>query len=86
MPQMKKAVITFDPERISQINIQAEGEVLAYIIREGLLGRPYAKERDINMRIIVRIWRWLWQPLTQPHLPATAAPSPWPAPALPDQE
>lgn len=42
MPQMKKAVITFDPERISQINIQAEGEVLAYIIREGLLGRPYA--------------------------------------------
>lgn len=47
MPQMKKAVITFDPERISQINIQAEGEVLAYIIREGLLGRPYAKERGI---------------------------------------
>lgn len=50
---IRKAIITFDPERIEQLDNQAEGAVLAYIIKHGLLGRPYAPERGIlNIEVL----------------------------------
>lgn len=46
--QLRQAIITFDPERIRQINVQAEGGVIAWALKCALLGEDYARERGIE--------------------------------------
>lgn len=44
---MKQAIITFDPDRIAQLDLQAEAHSLAWIIKQALMGNDYPKERGI---------------------------------------
>lgn len=44
---MKQAIITFDSDRIAQLDLQAEAQSLAWIIKQALLGNDYPKERGI---------------------------------------
>lgn len=46
-PVTRFALVEYDPIRLSQLDIQAEGMVFARMIREGLLGRDHAHERGI---------------------------------------
>lgn len=48
MARRRFAIITYDPDRVEGLNWQAEGNNFAYIIREGLCGRDYPRERGID--------------------------------------
>lgn len=43
----RRAVITFDPDRIAKADLQAEAHNIAWILRQALLGRDYPRERGI---------------------------------------
>lgn len=43
----RQAIITFDAERIAALDLQAEAHSLAWILKNGLLGRDYAAARGI---------------------------------------
>lgn len=47
MARKRFAIITFDPDRIEQLNWQAEGNSFAWAIWRGLAGWIYPKERGI---------------------------------------
>ncbi len=44
---MKQYIITVDPERVAKWDIQAEGNVIAYLFKAALTGKDYAKERGV---------------------------------------
>lgn len=44
---IRQAIITFDQQRIAKWDVQAEGNLLAYLLKEALTGADYAKERGI---------------------------------------
>ena len=44
---IRQAIITFDQKRISKWDVQAEGNVIAYLLKEALSGSDYAKERGV---------------------------------------
>lgn len=43
----RQAIITFDPERIAQLDLQAEAHDLAWKLKQALLGNDYAPGRGI---------------------------------------
>lgn len=43
----QQAIITFDPARIAQLDLQAEAGVFAHAIKAALQGKDYARERGI---------------------------------------
>jgi hypothetical protein len=47
MPRRRFAIVTFDPDRIEQISLQAEGRSFAWVILRALQGYDYPKERGI---------------------------------------
>lgn len=47
MPRRRFAIVTFDPDRIDQIEANADGQSFSWIILQALKGRDYPKERGI---------------------------------------
>jgi hypothetical protein len=47
MAKRRFAIITYDPDRIAELNWQAEGNSFSYAILRGISGLTYAKERGI---------------------------------------
>jgi hypothetical protein len=47
MAKRRFAIITYDPDRIAELNWQAEGSSFSYAILRGISGLTYAKERGI---------------------------------------
>lgn len=47
MNQLRQAIITFDPERIAQVDPQAEGFVFTSMVRRALIGEEHPAERGI---------------------------------------
>lgn len=47
MPRRRFAIVTYDPDRIEQLSLQAEGASVAWIIVRALQGYDYPKERGI---------------------------------------
>jgi hypothetical protein len=53
MTNRRFAIITYDPERVANLNWQAEGSSFGYAIWRGVNGFTYAKERGlINITIM----------------------------------
>jgi len=44
---MRQAVITFDPERIADWDIQAEGQAIAYAIKSALTEKGFVETRGM---------------------------------------
>lgn len=44
---IRQAIITFDQKRVGQWDMQAEGQVIAYLFKAALTGREHAKERGV---------------------------------------
>ncbi len=47
MPRRRFAIITYDPDRVAQIEANADGPSFTWIILQALKGRDYPKERGI---------------------------------------
>lgn len=43
----RQAIITFDPERIRKIDMDAEARTVAWIVKQALCGNDYPRERGI---------------------------------------
>lgn len=44
---IRQAIITFDQKRVGKWDTQAEGQVLAHLFKQALIGQDYAKERGV---------------------------------------
>lgn len=44
---IRQAIITFDQKRVGKWDIQAEGNVLAYMLKAALTGHEHAQERGV---------------------------------------